>query len=118
MNIESVREYCLKKKGAVESFPFDETSLVIKVMNKMFILIDLEGANNIALKCNPERVVELREQYSAIAPAAYFNKRYWNRICLIGDVNDKLLKELIDHSYDEVIKKFTKKMRVEYDALP
>eukprot|EP00033_Pygsuia_biforma_P008696 GCRY01010354.1.p1 GENE.GCRY01010354.1~~GCRY01010354.1.p1 ORF type:complete len:119 (-),score=0.19 GCRY01010354.1:28-384(-) len=118
MNIESVREYCLKKKGAVESFPFDETSLVIKVMNKMFILVDLEGTNYIALKCDPEKVNVLREQYSAIGTAAYFNKKYWNSIYLSGDVNDKLLKELIDHSYNEVIKKFTKKIRAEYDALP
>ena len=51
MNVETVREYCLSKKGATESFPFDDVSLVIKVMNKMFALIDLEGANSIALKC-------------------------------------------------------------------
>ena len=53
MNVETVREYCLSKKGATESFPFDDVSLVIKVMNKMFALIDLEGANSIALKCDP-----------------------------------------------------------------
>lgn len=55
MNVETVREYCLSKKGATESFPFDDVSLVIKVMNKMFALIDLEGANSIALKCDPEK---------------------------------------------------------------
>ena len=55
MNVETVREYCLNKKGTTESFPFDEVSLVIKVMNKMFALIDLEEANHISLKCDPEK---------------------------------------------------------------
>ena len=91
MNVETVREYCLNKKGTTESFPFDEVSLVIKVMNKMFALI--EGAY-------------------------HFNKKYWNSVRFDSDVDDRLMKELIDHSYDEVIKKFTKKLRAEYDALP
>ena len=65
MNVETVREYCLSKKGATESFPFDDVSLVIKVMNKMFALIDLEGANSIALKCDPEKAIELREHYAS-----------------------------------------------------
>ena len=61
MNVETVREYCLNKKGVTESFPFDDVSLVVKVMNKMFALIDLEEANHIALKCDPEKAIELRE---------------------------------------------------------
>ena len=118
MNVETVREYCLSKKGATESFPFDDVSLVIKVMNKMFALIDLEGANSIALKCDPEKAIELREHYAGIEGAYHFNKKYWNSVRFDSDADDKLIKELIDHSYDEVIKKFTKKLRTEYDALP
>lgn len=118
MNVETVREYCLSKKGATESFPFDDVSLVIKVMNKMFALIDLEGVNSIALKCDPEKAIELREHYAGIEGAYHFNKKYWNSVRFDSDADDKLIKELIDHSYDEVIKKFTKKLRTEYDALP
>ena len=118
MNVETVREYCLNKKGVTESFPFDDVSLVVKVMNKMFALIDLEEANHIALKCDPEKAIELREHYSGIEGAYHFNKKYWNSVRFESDVDDKLMKELIDHSYDEVIKKFTKKLRAEYDALP
>lgn len=66
MDVETIREYCLSKKGVTESFPFDDTSLVMKVMNKMFALIDLEEANSITLKCDPERAIELREHYSGI----------------------------------------------------
>ena len=104
MNVETIREYCLSKRGVTESFPFDDVSLVIKVMNKMFALIDLEEANHIALKCDPEKAIELREHYLGIEWAYH--------------LNDKFMKHLIDHSYNEVIKKFTKKLRAEYDALP
>lgn len=118
MDIETAREYCLNKKGATECLPFDDTSLVIKIMNKMFVLIDLESANKIMMKCDPEYAIELRERYSAIEGAYHFNKKYWNQVFLDGDVDDNLIKHLIDHSIEEVLKKFTKKMRAEYDALP
>ncbi len=84
MNVETVREYCLSKKGATESFPFDDVSLVIKVMNKMFALIDLEGANSIALKCDPERAIELRDIIQVSKVLSHFNKKYWNRILRYG----------------------------------
>lgn len=118
MNIESVREYCLSKKGTTESFPFNDDSLVVKVMDKMFALIRLETGDMIALKSDPEYAIELRERYSAIEPAYHFNKKYWNQVTFNRDVNDSFLKELIDHSYNEVVKKFTKKVKTEYDALP
>lgn len=118
MDIEIAREYCLSKKAVTECLPFDEYSLVMKVMDKMFALIDLESANKIYLKCNPEYALELREHYSAIEGAYHFNKKYWNQVFLDGDVDDKLLKQLIDHSFEEVLKKFTKKKRTEYEALP
>lgn len=118
MDVETIREYCLSKKGVTESFPFDDTSLVMKVMNKMFALIDLEEANSITLKCDPERAIELREHYSGIDGAYHFNKKYWNGILFDADVDDRLIKELVDHSYEEVIKKFTRKLRAEYDAMP
>ena len=111
MDIETAREYCLSKKAVTECLPFDEYSLVMKVMDKMFALIDLESANKICLKCDPEYALELREHYAAI-------KKYLNQVFLDGDVDDKLLKQLIDHSMEEVLKKFTKKMRTEYEALP
>lgn len=117
MNIETVREYCLKKKAVTECLPFDEFTLVMKVMNKMFVLIDLKSADRICMKCNPEYAIELREQYTGIEGAYHFNKKYWNQILLGSDVNDALIRQLIDHSYQEVLKKFTKKLRTEYETL-
>lgn len=117
MNVEDIRTYCLNKKGVTECFPFDETSLVMKVMGKMFALIDLETADRVALKCDANRAIELREQYRGIEGAYHFNKKYWNCIYFDQDVNDKLIEALIDHSYDEVIKKFTKQLRTEYENI-
>lgn len=118
MNIESAREYCLSKKGVIEDLPFGDDSLVMKVMGKMFALIPLDVADRISLKCDPEYAVELRESYDAIDGAYHFNKKFWNQVIFNRDADDRLIEKLIDHSYEEVIKKLTKKLRKEYDELP
>ncbi|GHV00669.1 hypothetical protein FACS1894159_06880 [Bacteroidia bacterium] len=112
MNIEEAREYCLSKSGAQECFPFDEFNLVVKVAGKMFALIPLDGAGpQIALKCDPERALELRDRYEGIEGAWHFNKKYWNTVYLDSDVPDDLVRTLIDHSRSEVIRKLPLKVR-------
>lgn len=111
MNIEEIREYCLSKPEVTEGFPFDDSSLVFKVMDKMFALLPLELNDRISLKCDPERAVELREAYRGIEGAYHFNKKYWNSVRLDADVSDEFIKELIDHSYDEVVKKLPRKQQ-------
>ena len=113
MNIEEFREYCLSKPGVTESFPFDESTLVFKVMNKVFALTDLNGSFGINLKCDPERAVQLREEFDAIKPGYHMNKKHWNTIDVDGSVSNKLLKELTDHSYDLVVSGLPKKVREE-----
>lgn len=116
MNIEEARAYCLDCPVAEEGFPFDETTLVIRVMGKMFAVLDLEKPDTITLKCDPEYALELRERYpDEIQGAFHFNKKYWNQVRFDASLEDKLIRELIDHSYQEVLKKFTKKMRQEYE---
>jgi predicted DNA-binding protein (MmcQ/YjbR family) len=111
MNIEDLREYCLSKKSAAESFPFDETTLVFKVMNKMFAVTDLEGELSVSIKCDPELAISLREQYPAVKPAWHFNKKYWNNVLIDGTVDVSLIKEWIDHSYELVVSKLPLKDR-------
>lgn len=117
MDIETAREYCLGIKGCEESFPFDEETLVFKVMGKMFAVLLLEKPDMIVLKCDAAYAEELRERYRAVEPAWHFNKKYWNQIRFNADVNDTLICSLIDHSLDEVVKRFTRKMKAEYEAL-
>ena len=108
MNIEQIHEYCLSKKEVTESFPFDDSTLVFKVFNRMFALMNLEGDLTINLKCDPEQAMELREIYPAVRPGYHMNKKYWNTVIIDGSVSDTILKTWIDHSYNEVVKKLPK----------
>jgi predicted DNA-binding protein (MmcQ/YjbR family) len=114
MHVEDFRNYCLAKKGVTESFPFDESTLVFKVMGKMFALKSLDRLPSQAnLKCDPERAIQLREEYDGrIIPGYHMSKKLWNSI-LLEDVPDTLIIELIDHSYDLVVAKLTKKVQAE-----
>jgi len=105
MNIESLREYCISKPGASESFPFGDDTLVFKVKNKMFALVNLEGDLSINLKCDPDLAVELREKYSAVTPGYHMNKKFWNTVLCDGYVPDPLIENWIDHSYNLIVKK-------------
>lgn len=112
MHIEEIRDHCLAKPAVTESFPFDETTLVFKVMNKMFALSGLEGnPPYVNLKCDPERAIELREQYEAIQPGWHMNKQQWNSVYFTGGVPRDLVLELIDLSYDLVVQGLKKKER-------
>lgn len=102
MDIEKFRDLCLAKKGVTESFPFDEKTLVFKVMGKMFALADVEMFDGINLKCDPERAIELRERYSGIGPGYHMNKKHWNTVRVDGSVPDELIIELTNHSYELV----------------
>ena len=116
MNIEEYRDYCLSIEGATECTPFGEYTLVYKVMGKMFTFAPLrpkDGRFWADMKCDPEKSVELMEAYNDIYFGSYSDKKYWITVNLEGDVPDKLIKELIDHSVEEVIKKLFKKKRKE-----
>ncbi|MDR0431422.1 MAG: MmcQ/YjbR family DNA-binding protein [Tannerellaceae bacterium] len=117
MNIEEFRESCLSVKGATESLPFlGHNVLVFKVMEKMFAYIPLEPKDGIFranLKCDPERSIELREKYNGIT-STDFKTPLWNLVTLDNDLPDDLIKELIQHSADQVIKKLPKYKREEY----
>jgi len=120
MNIEELREYCLSVKGASESTPFGEDTLVYKVMNKMFVFFPLYPKDNehfAVMKCDPEKTVELRERYEGVTKGYYAGDNLlWNSVYIQRDVPDALIKELIDHSVEEVVKKLSKKQQQEYYA--
>ena len=116
MNIEQLRDYCLKKKGVTDGFPFDQDTLVIKVLGKMFALFPLEkwekGEGSVNLKCDPDYSEELRAQYESIEAGWHMSKKHWNSVYIYkGELQPQFILELIDHSYDMVVKGMTKKMR-------
>ena len=108
MNIESYRDFCLSLAAVTEEFPFDEATLVFKVMGKMFALTDVDYFKSINLKCDPQWSIELREQYEAIKPGYHMNKKHWNTVEMDGSLSDAFIKELILHSYDLVVEKLSK----------
>ncbi|GAB2536238.1 MmcQ/YjbR family DNA-binding protein [Rufibacter soli] len=114
MNIEEFREYCLAKPHVAETLPFDQDTLVYKVAGKMFALCSMSDyAAGLALKCDPEWAMELREQYPAIQPGYHMNKKHWNTVLPEAFLPPGLLTQLIDHSYDLVVKGLPKKVREE-----
>lgn len=115
MNIEEFREYCIQKKGVTEAFPFDKNTLVFKVMGKMFALADVDLFESINLKCDPERAIELREQFQGVLPGYHMSKIHWNTVLVDADVSDKLLFQMIDDSYHLVANSLTKKLKEELE---
>lgn len=111
MNIEDLREYCLSLPLASEYFPFDESVLAFRVMDKIFAMIDLADTEWFVLKCDPELALELREEHPEINGAWHMNKKYWNQVSIFGSLSDSLIRSLIRHSYSEVVKKFTNKAK-------
>ena len=122
MNIELLRDYCISKPAVTEEFPFDQDTLVFKVLGKMFALSSLkkweEGLGAVNLKCDPERSLELRETYESIVPGFHMSKKHWNTLELFkNELSIEFVQELIDHSYDLVVKGITKKQQAELKNL-
>lgn len=99
MDIVTLREYCISKKGAEETFPFGDDTLVFKSKDKIFALVNLDGDLSINLKCDPALAIELRERYSSVSPGYHMNKKHWNTVMIDGTIPDKEIFSWIDHSY-------------------
>ena len=117
MNIEAYRDYCLAKPGVTEGFPFDDKVLVFKVMGKMFAITDVDDFESVNLKCDPDRALELREENPGIQPGFHMHKASWNTVATDGSVEEPLFYELIDHSYEMVVRGLTKKLRAQLEEL-
>ena len=103
MNIETLREYCLSKTGAEETLPFGPDTLVYKVGGKVFLLVGLDAEDlRFNVKCDPDKAIELRDEYPCVLPGFHMNKKHWNTVLVDGSVSVKQLKEWIDHSYELV----------------
>ena len=106
MNIEDIRTYCLSKTDVEEALPFGNDTLVFKVGGKIFLLVGMDSQPvQFNVKCDPERAVELREQYECIIPGYHMNKKHWNTVLMDGSIPDKLVMEWIKDSYGLVYRK-------------
>lgn len=117
MNIEQIREYCLSLQGVTEDMPFGDDTLVFRVMNKIFALVNLDGEIRINLKCEPSRAIALREEFSSILPGYHMNKQHWNTLVMDGSLKNQLITTLIDHSYELIAESLPKIKREELKGL-
>jgi predicted DNA-binding protein (MmcQ/YjbR family) len=112
MDVETFREYCLRKPDVTEGTPFGETVLVFKVGGKMFALVALDEIPPRAnLKCDPDLALELRDRYEQVQPGYHMNKRHWNTVEIESGIPVAELRTMIDHSYELVVKSLPKKAR-------
>ena len=104
MDIIDLREYLLSLPLIEECQPFGDDAVVYKVGRRMFACCVLEHAERIAVKCNPDRAIVLRDEYlSAITPAWHFNKKHWNDL-YFEQLPSEIVKREIRHSYLTVIR--------------
>ena len=111
MNIEDYRNYCLSLGEDVEEkFPFTAfryagNVLVFYVCGHMFAFFDCDNFSVITLKCQPDRIGDLKERYSCIGKPFNESPKYW--IGVDPDTaSDALLKELTRNSYEIVKSKY------------
>ena len=112
-----LREVCLNLPGAYEDFPFGPESSVFKVRAgagaaKMFALSALDATPlMISLKCEPELALQLRAAHPEITGAWHMNKRHWNQLDLTGALEERLVRDLIEDSYDLVVESLPRRDR-------
>lgn len=99
MNVEEIRDYCISKPGAIESFPFDDETLVLKVGCKIFAMLSLSGDSSLTLKCDPETALELQENYTFVEPGYHMNKKYWITLSDTTLIPRNLIIQWIDNSF-------------------
>jgi len=108
----ALRRWCLAQTGSVEEFPFGPTTSVFKVGGKVFAISALDRLPlEVSVKCEPELAVELRGTYPAIRPGYHLNKRHWNTVTLDGTLPDRLVRDLVEDSYDLVVNALPKRTR-------
>lgn len=117
MNIESIREYSLSLPLTSEDMAFGEDVLLFRVLDKIFVCCMLTRHDLVTLKCDADYATELREAHPEIEPAWHWNKKYWNQVHLDGSLTDDFIKSLIRHSYAEVVKKLTRRIKTEHPEI-
>ncbi len=116
MHFHEMDRYLLSKTAATYDYPFDETTRVYRIGEKMFALTSENRPVSVNLKCDPLYALELRSLYEGIIPGYHMNKKHWNTVSVEdSDVDDETIKELIDHSYELVYKSLTKKQKAALD---
>ena len=118
MNLELLIKQCMSYPEVEQTIPFGPDVLVYKVCGKMFALTSPDSfPTTVNLKCDPDRALELRDEYDAIQPGYHMNKKHWNTVTLDGSVPDELEREMVEQSLRLVMKSLKKADRERIEAL-
>jgi predicted DNA-binding protein (MmcQ/YjbR family) len=115
MNFEDIYSHCITKPFVQEDYPFDKSTLVFKIGGKIFLLIDSYNPVSVNVKCDPERGLELREQYEGITPGYHMNKKHWITINLNSGIPSSVILDCINQSYNLVYNSLSKKQRAQLE---
>ena len=113
MTLDHFREHCLSLKGTTEELPFDENTLVFKVVGKMFTLCNMMTFEFCNLKCDSEKAIILREKFTEVTPAWQINKKHWNSVSFIEDLINHQIEQWVKYSYNLVVNNMAKKLKLE-----
>ena len=117
MKYDWLDDYLLAKPGVTKDFKAEWNWYRYQLCDKLFAALCMDDKTGkavyITLKLDPAEGELLRRQYPDIIPGYYMNKQHWNSIKADGEVPDDLLKELLDKSYQLVLKSLSKKKQAE-----
>jgi predicted DNA-binding protein (MmcQ/YjbR family) len=119
ITIDEIRAHCLSKPGAWEDLPFDDVTMTVKVGKKIFAIISTDSdPGKLSLKCKPMWSRSLREDFKDINPGYHLNQKHWNTVTLTGSIDDEVIMNMIDHSWELVFEGLThaEQQRVERSA--
>ena len=113
MNTEEIKAYCLGKPKAVETYPFGDWPICIKINGKIFAQL---YPDKITLKCTAFSGEAYRQAYPGVVVRGYHcppvQQPYWNTIDLAQFPHEEL-PMMIDHAYETVLSGFSKKVQRE-----
>ena len=115
MNLDHFRKHCLSLKGTTEQLPFNENTLVFKVMGEMMEIVNMMTFEFTNLKCDPEKAIVLREEHSEVTSAWHMNKKHWNSVSFMGDLSDQKIENWVTDSYNLVVKNMPKKLQLDLE---
>lgn len=121
MNTEQIRTFCLALPRSTEDIPFDFSTyggiVGFRVGGKIFAMFDTNRPEWFVLKCDPELAEDLRARHEEITPAWHMNKRYWNQVNIFATLPDRLVEQMILHSYILVVQGLPRRVRTEHPEI-
>lgn len=113
MRADQLRDHCLSFPGSEQTFPFGEGVSVFKVAGKMFALCRLDATPlTISLKCEPALALQLRTAHAEVTAGYHLNKRHWNTVLVGGSLPDRMIRDMVEDSYDLVVSALPRKRRL------